>query len=95
MALEQEPGIDRELLPRQFADLQPLADRFGIGDDVDRSAATDQATAEEKRLLVDAVSPRLPEINAYLDNHDDEPAHLLGRLAETTCEVALEVGWPK
>jgi hypothetical protein len=32
----------------------------------------------------------LAAVNGYLDNHDDDSAHLLGRLAE----AAIEIGRP-
>jgi hypothetical protein len=82
-------------LPAEFSDLQQLADRFAVSDDVDRDATTTSASDEERRLLVDTISPRFDAINAYLDHHDDEPAHLLGRLAEAACEVSIEIGPPK
>ena len=81
-------------LPTEFSDLQDFADRFAIGDDLLRQSATDNASLEERRKLVDSVWPRLPSINAFLDNHDDDSAHLLGRLAEAACEVAIEIGQP-
>jgi hypothetical protein len=80
-------------LPLGFADLQPLADLFSIGDDLARSAREEEADRELQCELVDKVEPRLAAINAYLDTHDDDSAHLLGRLAEAACEVALTVGW--
>jgi hypothetical protein len=72
--------------------MQRLADRFAVSDDVQRGEATSAASIEQKRELVDKVSPRFDAINAYLDDHDDEPAHLLGRLAEAACEVSIEIG---
>ena len=83
-----------EQLPIEFADLQELANQFAIGDDVERSQRTDAAAPDELRKLVDSVWPRLPAINEYLDVHDDESAHLLGRLAEAACEVAIQIGSP-
>lgn len=82
------------MLPEEFADLQDLTAEFAISDDVQRSNAQDEGHSARKLELVDRVSPRLDAINGYLDEHDDESAHLLGRLAEATCEIALEVGWP-
>jgi hypothetical protein len=85
---------ERIRLPAEFSDLQPLADRFAISDDVKRSAATDEVSLEERRNLVHTVWPHLAAINTYLDDHDDESAHLLGRLAEAAVEVSFEVGKP-
>jgi len=78
-------------LPTEFSDLQDLADRFAISDDLDRQSATDAAAVAEKQGLVARLKPRFEAINAYLDEHDDESAHLLGRLAEAACEVQLEL----
>jgi hypothetical protein len=81
-------------LPVEFSDLQDLADSFAISDDLLRGQRIESATLADQRRLVDTVWPRMASINAYLDDHSDEPACLLGRLAETTCEVELEIGRP-
>jgi hypothetical protein len=80
-------------LPIEFSDLQDLADMFAISDDLNRTGQTGTASVADQRRLVDAVWPRLGAINKYLDGHDDS-AHLLGRLAEAACEVAIEIGEP-
>jgi hypothetical protein len=82
-------------LPVEFSDLQDLADLFAISDDVKRSQNTEAAALPEQRRLVDTVWPRLEAINKYLDAHDDDSAHLLGRLAEAACEVAIKSGQPQ
>jgi hypothetical protein len=81
-------------LPSQFADLQEFADRYAVSDDVARSARTSAADATDRRNFIDAVWLRLGAINDYLNHNDDESAHLLGRLAEAACEVAIEIGRP-
>jgi hypothetical protein len=81
-------------LPVEFSDLQDLADLFAVSDDLKRGKQADDASIAERRKLVDLVWPRLGSINSYLDNHDDDSAHLLGRLAEAACEVAIEIGQP-
>jgi len=81
-------------LPPGFSDLQELADLFAIGDDVERDAATSAASAaspSQRKQLVDSLRPRFAAINDYLNEHDDESAHLLGRLAEAACEVQIEL----
>jgi len=78
-------------LPTEFSDLQDLADRFAISDDLDRQSVTDASAVAEKQGLVARLQPRFEAINAYLDEHDDESAHLLGRLAEAACEVQIEL----
>jgi hypothetical protein len=85
---------EKTKLPVEFSDLQDLADLFAVSDDLKRGEGTDAASIAERRRLVDAVWPRLDGINRYLDIHDDDSAHLLGRLAEAACEVAIEVGQP-
>jgi hypothetical protein len=81
-------------LPEQFSDLQEFVPEFGISDDVLRDESERKARPELLRRFVDTMSPRLEEINSYLDHHNDEPACLLGTLAEAACEVAIEIGWP-
>ena len=81
-----------EKLPAEFSDLQDLADLFAISDDLERSRLTATSTFADLRRLVDNVWPRLNATNIYLDQHDDASAHLLGRLAESACEVAIEIG---
>jgi hypothetical protein len=81
-------------LPNEFSDLQSLADRFAVSDDLKRQQVTDTASAEDLRQLVDTMWPRFGAINAYLDQHDDEPACVLGCLAEAASEVANEIGPP-
>ena len=81
-------------LPAGFVDLQDLADSFAVSDDLERNRLIKTATPADIRRLVDEVWPRLKAINIYLDDHDDESAHLLGRLAESACEVVIEIGQP-
>ena len=81
-------------LPEEFSDLQDLADSFAMSDDVKRGERVEAASPSELRELVDRVWPRMGAINAYLDEHDDEPACLLGTLAEAACEVQIEIGSP-
>ena len=81
-------------LPEQFSDLQEFVPQFAISDDVLRDESEKAASLELRRRFVDTVAPRLDDINRYLDHHHDEPACLLGNLAEAACEVAIEIGWP-
>ena len=85
---------ERVKLPSEFLELQDLADLFATSDDFERNRQIEAATTAELRQLVDNVWPRLHAINTYLDHNDDESAHLLGRLAESACEVAIEIGQP-
>ena len=81
-------------LPKEFMDLQPLADVFAVSDDVQRTQVEAAASGHMKRRLVEEVRPRFTEINDYLNSKDDESAHLLGRLAEAACEVITEIEPP-
>ena len=78
-------------LPTEFSDLQDLAVRFALSDDLDRQSATEAVTVAEMQGLVARLKPRFEAIHAYLDEHDDESAHLLGRLAEAACEFQIEL----
>jgi len=82
---------DSTVLPAEFADLQELADIFAIADDGERGVAESAASATQRKQLVSSLRPRFGAINDYLDEHDDESAHLLGRLAEAACEVQIEL----
>jgi hypothetical protein len=79
-------------LPNEFRDLQDLADLFAIADDAARDRVEGEIADELKHELVARVWPKLGSINQWLDKHDDEEAHPLGRLAEAACEVKLELG---
>jgi NAD-dependent oxidoreductase involved in siderophore biosynthesis len=81
-------------LANQFRELQHLADQFAESDDVQRDGLSTAASPDQRRELVDTVWPQLPAIDAYLDHNNDDSAHLLGRLAEAACEVAIEIGPP-
>jgi hypothetical protein len=78
-------------LPHEFGDLQDLADLFAIADDVERERIESNIDDERKRDLVARVWPQMGSINQWLDAHDDDEAHLLGRLAEAACEVKIEM----
>jgi hypothetical protein len=84
--------VDLERLPDGFDSLKPLIRRWACGDDVARGAMQDAAATDELLELVGAVEPHFAAINAYLDGHDEEEAHLLGNLAEGAVEAHLELG---
>jgi hypothetical protein len=82
-------------LPPEFADLTRFT-HLAIGDDVERSAATDAMSEQEKRAFIDEVWPRMDAINAYLDEHQDEAACNLGDIAQAAAELAMELKyWPE
>lgn len=64
--------LDPSKVPAELRDLIPLAEQWGIGDDVIRSDVLAKTSLEEKRALVNAVSPRYDQINAWLDTFDPD-----------------------
>jgi hypothetical protein len=82
-------------LPPEFDDLArftPLA----IGDDVERSAATDIMSEQDKRAFIATMWPRTGAINMYLDEHQDEATCNLGDIAQAAAELAMELKyWPE
>jgi hypothetical protein len=81
-------------LPPEFADLARFAP-IAIGDDLQRSAATDAMSEQDKRAFIDDVWPKMQAINAHLDEHQDEAACNLGDIAQAAAELAVELDyWP-
>jgi len=60
-------------VPEDLRHLVPLAERWGIGDDVDRNAAVDRATAAERAELERALAPSDARITAWLDSFRQQP----------------------
>ena len=67
-AAEAVPRLDAAKVPEDLRDLVPVAQRWGIGDDVARSERVQKATAAEKAELRAAFSPRQARITAWLDS---------------------------
>jgi hypothetical protein len=55
-------------VPEGLRELLPLAERWGIGDDVDRSEAIEQASPEELAELRAAVYEHSAAITEWLDS---------------------------
>ena len=72
-----QPGsattLNAENVPADLRHLVPLAQRWGIGDDVDRNAAVDRATAAERAELEQAISPVDARITAWLNSFGQQP----------------------
>lgn len=62
------PRLDAARVPEDLRDLVPVAQRWGIGDDVARSERVQKATAAEKSELRAAFGPRQARITAWLDS---------------------------
>jgi hypothetical protein len=60
-------------VPEDLRPLVPLAERWGIGDDVDRNAAVDRATPAERAELERAIAPADARITAWLDSFRQQP----------------------
>lgn len=65
--------LDANNVPAELRHLVPLAERWGIGDDVDRNAAVDRATPAERAELERAVTPVHARITAWLDSFGQQP----------------------
>jgi hypothetical protein len=60
--------LDASKVPEDLRSLVPLAERWGIGDDVERNAKVDKATDAERADLKNAVDPLSNRITAWLDS---------------------------
>jgi hypothetical protein len=65
--------LDPEQVPADLRHLVPIAERWGIGDDVDRNAKVDRATAAERQELQTALEPHNARITAWLDSFGQGP----------------------
>lgn len=57
-----------EQVPAELRPLIPLAERWGIGDDAERSAAIARSTPAEREELRAAIDPVHAKITAWLDS---------------------------
>jgi len=62
------PSLDPARVPEELRHLVPLAQEWGIGDDVERGAKVDRATAGEGAQVRAAVAPYQTRITAWLDS---------------------------
>ena len=67
------PRLDSAKVPAYLRHLVPLAQRWGIGDDVARSEQLQKATAAERSELRAAFGPRQAQITAWLDSFRQGP----------------------
>lgn len=60
--------LDSSDVPAHLQHLIPLAERWGFGDDVDRTTKVDGATPAEREELRAALAPHQAQITAWLDS---------------------------
>ncbi len=60
--------LDAAKVPEDLRPLVSLAERWGIGDDVDRNAKVDRATPEERTELKSALGPLDSRITEWLNS---------------------------
>lgn len=78
VALLSGVALDPSVIPEELLPLLPIAERWGVGDDYGRSEAVDEASPDERQMLVDSVAaapeslwdwlleaPRTAEWSAY------------------------------
>lgn len=61
-------SLDAAKVPQDLRHLVPLAEQWGIGDDVDRYAKVERADAAERQALRSAVRPHDRRITEWLDS---------------------------
>src|SRR5260370_29953074 len=92
--METMDGLDFDaaILPAALRPLVPHYQRFAVADDVEREHLIQQATADDLQQLVEAVNPRWPEINAFLefDSASNEES-LTDSLAQAAMEAQIEL----
>ena len=60
--------LDSSKVPADLRDLIPLAQHWGIGDDVIRNDVIAKSTPEERQTLRQSLAPRGARITAWLDS---------------------------
>jgi len=65
--------IDPEGVPAHLRDLIPMAEKWGVGNDIIRSDLEEEATDEEKREFPETLRGRTAGVTAWLDSFDAVP----------------------
>jgi hypothetical protein len=63
--------LDPQKVPPELRDLVPLAEVWGIGDDIIRFDFEQKASDAARRELVSTMSNRLPQVQGWLDGQRD------------------------
>jgi hypothetical protein len=82
-------------LPEEFADLEPLAEKWSLPSEQQRFAVRLETPMDELQAFYDVMTPRLPEVMAYcdqfsLDAMPDEVVNLM-RLVYALLVVSFPV----
>jgi hypothetical protein len=77
-------------LPERFAPLVPSIQKWAESDDGWRAEMLSRVPKLDIAKLLETVEPFLSQIHEYLDEHDDEAACALGRLAELVAEARMQ-----
>ena len=93
------PGVhlDPTQVPERLRPLLRFADRWAILDDEQRSSAIATASRDEKKELVDAVTPLFDEIASFASAHENsvpvpDEVVVLNLIAEAADTASHEVG---
>lgn len=65
--------LNPDQVPEDLRHLVPLAEKWGIGDDVDRNAKVDSSTPAERSELRAAITPASSSITTWLDSFGKDP----------------------
>jgi len=65
--------LDPNQVPELLRPLVPLAQVWGVGDDVDRADFTARASAADREALQQAIAPHQARITAWLDSFGTNP----------------------
>lgn len=65
--------IDPSRVPEHLRDLIPMAEKWGVGDDIIRDDMEQKASEEEKNEFKNALRGRTAQVTAWLDSFDDDP----------------------
>ena len=65
--------LDQARVPNHLRQLVPLAEKWGIGDDIIRNDLVDKSTSAEKRELHDALYEPFERVTEWLDSFAGRP----------------------
>lgn len=65
--------LQPENVPQHLRHLVPLAEKWGIGDDVERGEFIERASAGDREALIKAIAPRQDAITSWLDSFGTDP----------------------